>query len=134
MKAEDIMTKKIEFIEANAPVYEALEKMIDKRIRSLVVNPKDEKDVHGVITARDIVFKILGQNLDPNKVKVEEIAAKPLVYINKTMDIEHIISLMKNFNISRVFVCEGMEVIGVVALLDVLRASLIQKARGRHVY
>jgi len=133
MKAEDIMTTKIEFIDHDAPVYDAIEKMIDRRIRSLVVRPRDEKDVYGIITARDIIYKVLGENLDPKKIKVEEITEKPLVFIDKKMDIEHIISLMKRFNIARVFVCEGMEVIGVVALLDVMSASLIKKARGSRV-
>ena len=70
MKVEEIMVKKIEFIEADAMVYDAIEKMIDKRLRSLVVKPKDEKDVYGVVTARDIVFKVLARNLDPGKVSI----------------------------------------------------------------
>jgi len=133
VKAEDIMTKKIEFIEPDAPVYDAIERMVDKRIRSVVVKPRDEKDVYGVVTVRDAVFKVLSRNLDPNKVKVEEIASKPLVCIDKHMDVDHITNLMRNFNIARVFVCEGMEVIGVVALLDVMAASLIKRARGSRI-
>lgn len=130
MKAEEIMVKKIEFIEADALVYDAIERMIDKRLRSLVVRPKEEKDTYGVITARDIVFKVIGKNLDIKKTKVDEIAEKPLICINKTMELEHIISLLKNYNISRAFVCDGVEVVGVVALLDLMAAALIQKAKG----
>lgn len=130
MKAEEIMTKKIEFIESEAPVYDAIEKMIDKRLRSLVVRPKDEKDTYGVITARDIVFKVIGKNLDVKKTKVDEIAEKPLIYINRAMELEHIVSLLKNYNISRAFVCDGVDVVGVVALMDVMGAALIQKAKG----
>ena len=47
MKIAEIMTKKLETIAADAPVYDAIEKMIDRRIRSLLVQPKDKKDVHG---------------------------------------------------------------------------------------
>ncbi|MDH5202268.1 MAG: CBS domain-containing protein [Nitrospirota bacterium] len=130
MKAEELMVKKIEFIDADAPVYDAIEKMIDKRLRSLVVKPKDEKDTYGVITARDIVFKVIGKNIDVKKINVEEIAEKPLICINRTMELEHIINLLKNYNISRAFVCDGVEVVGVVALLDVMGAALIQKAKG----
>lgn len=130
MKVEEIMVKKIEFIEADAMVYDAIEKMIDKRLRSLVVKPKDEKDAYGVVTARDIVFKVLAGNLDPGKVKISEIAAKPVVCVNKAMDLGHITSLMKNFNIARVFVCDGLELIGIISLLDVLSASLIERAKG----
>jgi len=133
VKAEDIMTKKLEFIEPDAPVYDAIEKMIDKRLRSLIVKPRDEKDVYGIITARDIVFKVLNENLNLNKTKVEEITEKPLVCIDKHLDVDHIISMMKKFNIARVFVCDGAQLLGVVALLDVMAASLIKKARGSRV-
>ncbi|MEW6163190.1 MAG: CBS domain-containing protein [Nitrospirota bacterium] len=133
MKIEEIMVKKIESVEADATAYDAIEKMVDKRIRSLLVKPRDEKDVYGVVTVRNIVFKVLGKNLDPNKVRVEEIASKPIVSINRDMEIGHVISLMNKFNIARVFVHEGKEIIGVVALLDVMAASLIERARGGRV-
>ena len=133
MKIHEVMIKKLESIEANAPVYNAIERMVDRRIRSILVKPKDEKDVYGVVTVRDIVFKILGKNLDPNKVRIEEIASKPVICIDKDMDIEHVISLMNKFNIARVFIYEGKEIIGVASLLDILAASLIEKTRGGHL-
>jgi len=133
MKIEEIMVKKLESVEANAPVYDAIEKMVDRRIRSILVRPKDEKDVYGIVTMRDIVFKVIGKNLDPNKIKVEEIASKPVISIDKDMDIDHVISLMNKFNIARVFVSEGKEIIGVASLFDIMAASLIEKARGGHV-
>ena len=49
MKAKEIMNRKIEYIEFDATVYDAIEKMVDKRIRSLVVKPKDEEDVLSLI-------------------------------------------------------------------------------------
>src|SRR4030042_4688378 len=132
MKIDEIMTKKLETIEADAPVYDAIELMIDKRIRSLLVKPSDEKDVSGVITVRDIVYKALGKNLDLNKTKVGEITSKPLVCINKGMDIEYAVNLMTKFNITRVFVSDGKEIIGIVSLLDVMSAALIKRAREGH--
>jgi CBS domain-containing protein len=133
MKVEEIMIKKLESIGADAPVYDAIEKMVDKRIRSLLVKPKDERDIYGVVTVRDIVYKVLGKDIDPNKIKVGEIASKPVVSVDKDMDLTHVISLMTKFNIARVFVSQGKEMIGVVSLLDVLAASLIERAKGGHV-
>ena len=124
MKAEEIMTKKIEYIEPEVFIYEALEKLIDKRIRSLVVRPKDEKNVYGIVTVRDIVFKAIGKGLDLGKTKVEEITTRPVVCIDKDMDIEHIVKLMAKFNIARVFVSEGGKIIGIVALFDIITAFI----------
>jgi len=132
MNVVEIMTKKLETIEADAPVYDAIEKMIDRRIRSLLVKPKDEKDVHGVITVRDVVTKALAKNLDLNKTKVSEITSKPLVCVDKSMDIEYTINLMSKFNITRVFVNDGKEIIGIISLLDVMSAELIKRAKEGH--
>lgn len=134
MNVTEIMTKKLETIDADAPIYDAIEKMIDRRIRSLVVMPRDEKDVHGVITVRDIVGKALAQNLDLNKTKVSQIATKPLICVDKAVDVEYAINLMSKFNISRVFVNDGKAIVGIVSLLDVMSAELIKRAReGRRV-
>ncbi len=129
MKVEEIMNKKIEYIGPDATVYDAIEKMVDKRIRSLVVNPRDEQDVHGLITVRDIVFRIINKNLNPRKIKVVEITSKPLVCVAKDMSIEHVMALMEKFNIARVIVCEEGIIRGVVSLFDVMAGSLIEKAR-----
>ncbi|MEW6327297.1 MAG: CBS domain-containing protein [Thermodesulfobacteriota bacterium] len=129
MKAEEIMNKKIEHIDPEATVYDAIEKMVDKRIRSLLVNPKDEQDVYGLITVRDIVFKIINKNLNPRKIKVEEITSKPLVCVTKDMPIKHVMALMEKFNIARVVVCEEKKVYGIVSIFDVMAGSLIEKAR-----
>ncbi len=129
MKVDEIMTKKLAITDADATIYDAIESMIDKRIRSLLVKPRDEKDVYGVITVRDIVYKVLGKNLDLNKTKVGEITSRPLVCVDKGMDIEHAVNLMTKFNITRVFICEGKEIIGIISLLDVMSAELIKRAR-----
>lgn len=130
MKVEEIMVRKIEFIDANASLFDAIEKMIDKRLRSLVVKPGHENDVFGVITVRDIVFKGIKEGVDLNKTRVFEIANKPVVCVNRTMDIKHAINLMDKFNIARVFVCDNMQIVGIVSLMDIMNAFLIMRARG----
>jgi signal-transduction protein with cAMP-binding, CBS, and nucleotidyltransferase domain len=104
--------------------------MIDKRLRSLLVKPKNDKDTYGVITGRDIVFKAIAKNLDLARVKVEEIAEKPVVCVNRQMDLTHVVSMMQNFNIARVFVCENTEMIGIVSIMDVMNGALIERAKG----
>ncbi len=128
-KVKDIMNTKLETITPDSKVYDAIEKLVDRRMRSIVVLPKDEKDVYGVITVRDIVFKVIAKNLDPHRVKVEEISSKPVISIDKETELEHLIKLMEKFNIARVFVHEGKDIVGVVSLFDVLAATLIARAR-----
>lgn len=127
MNVEDVMNKRVEFVEAEATVLEVIERLVNRRIRSVVVKPKDEKDTYGVVTVRDVVFKCLAKNLDPQKLKAHEIASKPLITVEKSMSLEHVLKLMDRFNIARVFVREGEKIVGVVALMDIMSAYLVRR-------
>lgn len=132
MKVWEFMTRKIEWIDADSFVYEAIEQMVNKRIRSLAVFYAESRDKKGVITARDIVFRVLGDGKDPRKTRIREIARTPMICISKDEEIEAVMDVMKGANIARVFVCDGTEIVGVVALMDVMYASLIERARSNH--
>jgi CBS domain-containing protein len=127
MKVEDVMNKRVEFVDANATVLDVIERLVNRRIRSVVVKPKDERDTYGVVTVRDVVYKCLAKSLDPQKLKAHEIASKPLITVEKDLDLEHVLKLMEKFNIARVFVREKNEIIGVVALMDIMSAYLIRR-------
>lgn len=53
MNVEEFMTTRIELVDADRSVYDALEKMVDLRIRSLLVRFGRKKLDYGVITARE---------------------------------------------------------------------------------
>jgi signal-transduction protein with cAMP-binding, CBS, and nucleotidyltransferase domain len=132
MKAQEFMTTKIEFVDADKSVYDAVEKMVDRRIRSLLVRFSGKDLNHGIITARDIVFKVLAKGLNPKDVKVSEIASKPAVCVDKNANINEVASLMEKKKIARILVCEDEEIIGLIALLDLMEGALIMRARGEH--
>ncbi len=130
MEVMKFMNKRIEWIDPDASIYDAIEKLVDRHIRSLVVQPKPPAKQPGVITARDIVYKVLGEGKNPRDVKVKDVAQFPIICINKETNVIDAIKLMKNKNVARVFVCDGSEIIGVVALMDVMHASLVERARA----
>lgn len=133
MKVKEFMKTKLENIQGDKSAYDAIERMLDKRIRSLVVTPVGEEDVYGVVTARDVVFKVLSEDLNPNDIKVSEIASKPVVCIDRDTELSDAAALMKKFNIGRLFVCEGKKPIGIFTLTDAMYGSLILRARKGHV-
>jgi signal-transduction protein with cAMP-binding, CBS, and nucleotidyltransferase domain len=133
MKVHEFMTTKIEFIDANKSVYDAVERMVDRRIRSVVVRFPGKEEDYGILTSRDIVFKVLAKGTNPKKVKVSEIASKPVACIDKDMDFDDAATTMERSNIARLFVCDEGKIIGLISLLDVMAAELVTRARGNHV-
>ncbi|MDK2875901.1 MAG: hypothetical protein PWQ22_311 [Archaeoglobaceae archaeon] len=123
MRVEEVMNKRIEFVDPDLTVLEVIEKIVNKRIRSVVVKPKD-KD-YGVITIRDIVYKCLAKGIDPEDLKAYEIASKPLITVEKGTSIEDAIALVEKSRITSVFVKDGEKIVGVVTLMDLMTGYLI---------
>ncbi|MCS7143706.1 MAG: CBS domain-containing protein [Archaeoglobaceae archaeon] len=123
MRVEEIMNKRIEFVDPDLTVLEVIEKIVNKRIRLVVVKPK-EKD-YGVITIRDIVYKCLAKGRDPEDMKAYEIASKPLIAVGKGATVEDVLAIMEKSKIASVFVKDGDKIIGVVSLMDLMTGYLI---------
>lgn len=132
MKIHEFMTSKIEFVDADQSVYDAVERMVDRKIRSVVVRFPGKETDYGVVTTRDIVFRVLAKGINPKNVKVSEIASRPLTCADKELEIDDAATLMERSNIARLFVCDRGKIAGVVSLLDVMAAELIMRARGKN--
>jgi CBS domain-containing protein len=130
VKLHEFITTKIETIDGDRSVYDAIEKMVDRRIRSLVVAFSGKETDYGVITARDIVFKVLAKGVDSKEVKVSEIASRPLLCVDKDANLDEMASSMQEANVARVFVCDGGKIVGVFSLMDLMAATVVRKARG----
>jgi CBS domain-containing protein len=133
MKLFEFMTTRIESIDSDRSAYDAIEQMVDRRIRSLVVTFPGKETDNGVITARDVVFKVLAKGADPRKVKTSDIASRPLFCVDKDAELDEVASTMEDADVARVFVCDGEKIIGVVSMIDLMTASLIKRARGNEL-
>ena len=133
MKVKEFMTTNIESIDHKRSVYYGIERMVNRRIRSLLIRFPGKEIEYGVITARDVVFKVLAKGLDPKNIIVEKIASKPIVAIDQNTDFKQVAKIMEKSNIARAFVCDQDRIIGLVALMDVMSATIIARARGEYV-
>jgi len=133
MRIDEFMTTRIAYIDADRSVYDSIEKMVDRRIRSLLVRFSGKDTDHGVVTARDIVFKVLGKGVDPTSIKVSSIASRPIVCVDRDVTIAEAAALMEKSHVARLIVCENGNIVGVISLLDIMAATLILRARGEHV-
>ncbi len=133
MKVYEFMTTRLEAVNAKDSVYEAVELMVDRRIRSLLVRFPGGDMEDGVITARDIVYKVLADGKDPKELQVSEIASRPISCIDQDTSLEEAAALMKESGVARLFACDGENIVGVISMMDAMAAMLIIRARGDHV-
>lgn len=106
-------------------VGEAVKVMRDKDVSSILVSKLDrqagntlsKKQYVGILTERDILYRVMAENRGPYKVTLGRIMSSPLVTINENVSVRDAISLMESKQIRRLPVVNARgEVMGLVTL------------------
>jgi CBS domain-containing protein len=121
MKVREMMTPGIEFVNSEATIQEAAEKMKESDIGAMPVIIGDE--TVGMITDRDIVIRIVAHGLDPQKTHVIDAITEGVEFCNEEDDIKDVARLMEKQQIRRVVVKNSRDkVTGIVSLGDLARS------------
>ena len=80
------------------------------------MEPRDENDVYGIMTLKDIARKVIGQGRNLHETHIYEIMSKPVLSVKSDMPISFAARFLTNFNVSYAMVIENNEVIGMVSL------------------
>jgi malate dehydrogenase (oxaloacetate-decarboxylating) len=75
----------------------------------------------GIMTERDIMYKIAAEGLDARKIKVGEIMSTPLVEIDPDADLVEAAKLMEKYKVRRLAVVKKGILYGVISAIDVAR-------------
>jgi len=122
MKAQDIMTTPVITIDEGATVAEAIDLMLRNKIRRLIVELTHAEDAFGMVTVRDVVYKIAAKGLDPKQIKVREIMTKPLISINPRLDVKFAAEVLAKANIAAAPVIGEHRLMGIIAIWDIMKA------------
>jgi len=117
-RVKDVMTKEIVTVNVDDTVSIASKVMAEKQGGYAVVL-KAGKPV-GIVTERDLVWKIVAKEIDPSKVKVEEIMASPLITIDPDSDLEAAAEMMEKNRVRRLPVTRGEILYGVISARDII--------------
>jgi signal-transduction protein with cAMP-binding, CBS, and nucleotidyltransferase domain len=105
--------KTLSIQESNQNVSDSVKKMEEYGIDSLLV--RDEGEIKGIVTYKDVLFDVVSKGKDPTKVKIKEIMHTPLLTIQKNAKIKDAISLMTKNNVRRLVVLDDKVPIGVIS-------------------
>lgn len=105
--------KTLSIQESNQNVSDSVKKMEEYGTDSLLV--RDEGEIKGIVTYKDVLFDVVSKGKDPTKVKIKEIMHIPLLTIQKNAKIKDAISLMTKNNVRRLVVLDDKVPIGVIS-------------------
>ncbi|MFC2036492.1 CBS domain-containing protein [Chloroflexota bacterium] len=120
--AADVMTKHVVDIEPDVPVAEAVEKMKQWNVSSLLIRREGDMDTWGFMTETDVIEKVVAKELDPATIQVAEIMSKPVITIAANYSLLECAALLARADIRRVLVFDGSDIVGIVSSSDIFNA------------
>ena len=116
----ELISNKLETIEASDSVQEAAKKMRDKRISSLLVLDSSNKPI-GIITERDLVRKVCANDSSSKNTMVIDIMSIGLVTMDGISEVGVAVDIMMQKKVRHLLVLEGGEItkpIGIITPTD----------------
>lgn len=124
LRVSDLMTTYVEFIEPEATVKEAAEMMGELEVGALPAGSADR--IEGVVTDRDILYRVVAAGLDPTRVRVREVLSRPVVACGEDDAVQSAMDVMAANHIRRMPVQDAAgRVVGWVTLADLARKLLV---------
>ncbi|NOZ77178.1 MAG: CBS domain-containing protein [Euryarchaeota archaeon] len=118
----DVMARPVKTVPPGATIAEAAKLMKKNRIASLVV--VDGERPVGIVTERDIAYKIMAEGKDPST-PVEDVMSKDLKTMGPERSLQDAAKLMAAHVIRHLPVVEGGKLVGIVTIEDILKSEKI---------
>ncbi len=118
VKVSKVMTKDLITVSIDSTVEEVVKKMVDYDVECVPVVDA-EGVLHGLVTFRDIVMKVVYPLTKTRESKVEKIMSKSLVTCNPNHTVLDVVKIMKNKHLRRIPVVDAKnKLVGLVTDFD----------------
>lgn len=124
MELKDVLSDSPKIVlSQDATAMDVLTAMYQNDVDAVLVDRLDLEDAFGVVTAWDILSKVIAKGLEPEDVKITDICSKPLIVVNNLdLDIRWVAKKMANEEVCNVAVFDGEELTCLVSDTDILKA------------
>lgn len=112
-------------IDESKSALEAAILMTEQFIGSVVVTSATK--VTGILTERDLIMRVVGKQIDPEKVKIKDVMTKDLIRVGPKDSSSHCLNLMKEHRCRHLLVFDGGEFLGIVSLRDMVALLVDEK-------
>ena len=103
-KTGDLIERDFATLYEDANVVDATRLMNSKNTSSIIVRLKDSEEPIGIVTERDILYRVVAENKDPSKIMLKEIMSSPLQTVGEDVLVKDAVSIMRNKGIRRIVV------------------------------
>jgi CBS domain-containing protein len=113
-------------IEADASVFDAVKRMVEANVGSLLV--MDGGEIVGIFTERDYLRRVTLEDRTDKDTAVREIMSSPLIVATPQTTIDECMALMTDRRIRHVPVVDAGDVVGIVSIGDLVKFKSKQQS------
>ena len=118
---ESQMTTPLISIYSEATAKEAAQLMKEKRIGSLLI--KGYEGYVGIVSEKDLVYKVVGEGLPQNTVPLSSIMTESILSIEKTASSSEASILMLEYKINHLAITENDDIVGILSIKDLVHTK-----------
>jgi signal-transduction protein with cAMP-binding, CBS, and nucleotidyltransferase domain len=130
-RVRDIVDTAFVTLDENTLVAEAAKALYAQERCTIVVthlNPgTGQRTPVGIITERDIIFRVVAQNRGPFKIMLKDIMSAPIITIDGDRSVEEAIEILNKHKINRLPVVHDSSIIGIVTSEMIVSKVSIEK-------
>jgi CBS domain-containing protein len=130
-RVRDIVDTAFVTLDENTLVAEAAKALYAQERCTIVVTHRDvgtaQRIPVGIITERDIIFRVVAQNRGPFKVTLKDIMSAPLITIDAHKSVEEAMAILHKYKINRLPVVHDSSIIGIVTTGMIMSNVSIEK-------
>jgi len=120
LPVSEIMEKSVVILDESTSVSAAAGIMKTKGISSALVKDHYSDKIKGIVTERDILYRIVDEDKDSFKVSIGSIMSSPLVTIEKEAQCIDAITIMRKKALRRLPVIDKEKIVGIVTLMSLV--------------
>lgn len=124
MLVQEIMQSKAITISPLASLRQAMALMKRHKVKSLVVERRDEHDAYGIITYTTILRTIVAEEGDIDLINVYDVCSKPVITVPPSMNVKYVARLMVDQKLRRLVVLDGNTLAGIITMNDIVSEVL----------
>lgn len=121
VRIKEIMSSMLITKPPESNIVEIARVMAENQIGSVIITENGNNE--GIVTERDICYKVVAKNKDPSTVKAKEVMTSNLVSISSDKTLTDAAKLMVKKGIRRLAVSEKGKISGILTVSDIIAVS-----------
>ncbi|MCA1782323.1 MAG: CBS domain-containing protein [Dermatophilaceae bacterium] len=129
----DVMITDVYRVSPFATLREALLMMGERKVKSLVVDRRDEHDAFGLLSYSHILRTIVAEEGDIDLINVYDVALTPIITVSPELSVRNAAAMMDRYILNRLVVTRQNVIIGLVTMNDIVARIIADLDEGQRV-